>query len=172
MEVWDLYDIHRIKKDKTMIRGNRVEDGDYHMVVHVCIFNSKGQMLIQQRQPFKQGWPNLWDITCGGSATKGDTSQEAAQRELFEEIGYNYDFTGHRPSLTVNFSVGFDDIYMIEADIDLETLTLQASEVQAVKWASLDEIMKMHKEHTFIPYYESFLTLLFEMKMKFGCIKE
>lgn len=59
--------------------------GTYHLVVHVCVFNQKGEMLIQQRQPFKQGWPNLWDVTMGGSALAGETSQQAAMRELKEE---------------------------------------------------------------------------------------
>ena len=50
-----------------MKRGEPMKDGDYHLVVHICIFNTDGKMLIQQRQPFKDGWSNLWDITVGGS---------------------------------------------------------------------------------------------------------
>ncbi|MBN2797470.1 MAG: NUDIX domain-containing protein [Clostridia bacterium] len=172
MEIWDIYDENRIKKDKTMVRGHQVEAGDYHLVVHVCIFNEKGEMLIQQRQPFKQGWSNLWDITCGGSAVKGDSSQQAATRELEEEIGYYYDFTGHRPTFTINFHEGFDDIYIIEAEVDLTTLTLQASEVQRVKWATKEEIFEKLHHGEFIPYYEHFLGLLFELKTKFGCIRK
>ena len=74
MELWDVYDKDRIKTGKTMVRGAEFEPDSYHMVVHVCIFNSKGEMLIQQRQPFKEGFPNLWDVTVGGSATMGDSS--------------------------------------------------------------------------------------------------
>ena len=55
MELWNAYDIHRIPKDKTLVRGEPIEKGDYHLVVTVCVFNSKNQMLIQQRQPFKEG---------------------------------------------------------------------------------------------------------------------
>ncbi len=87
MELWDIYDKDRVKTGKTMVRGAEFAPDSYHMVVHVCIFNSKGEMLIQQRQPFKEGFPNLWDITVGGSATMGDSSQDAAEREVFEEIG-------------------------------------------------------------------------------------
>ena len=74
MELWNAYDIDRIPKDKTLVRDEPIEKGDYHLVVHVCVFNSQNQMLIQQRQPFKKGWSNLWDITCGGSVVKGETS--------------------------------------------------------------------------------------------------
>lgn len=30
----------------------------------------------------------MWDLTVGGSAISGDTSQMAAEREVYEEIGY------------------------------------------------------------------------------------
>lgn len=59
MEYWDLYDLHRNKLNKQAIRGEELAEGELHLVVHVCIFNSQGQLLIQQRQPFKQGWSNL-----------------------------------------------------------------------------------------------------------------
>ncbi|MDF2947990.1 MAG: hydrolase, partial [Bacillales bacterium] len=78
MELWDVYEINRNKTNKTnktMVRGESFEKNNYHLVVHVCVFNSNGEMLIQQRQPFKEGWSNMWDITVGGSAIKGDTSQ-------------------------------------------------------------------------------------------------
>lgn len=174
MEYWDIYDIGRIKTDRQMIRGEKMKEGDYHLVVHVCIFNKKGEMLIQQRQPFKSGWSNLWDITVGGSAVKGDDSQTAAARELFEELGIRYDFTGIRPYITINFDVGFDDYYLIELiekEIDPASLVLQPEEVQAAKWATEREILEMIENGTFIPYYRSFISLLFEMRGKYGCIK-
>lgn len=123
MELWDVYTVDREKTGRTWQRGNRLENGDYHLVIHVCIFNKDGQMLIQQRQPFKDGWSNMWDITVGGSATVGDTSQQAAMRELEEEIGLKLDLSNTRPHLTVNFDEGFDDIYLVEADVDLNELT-------------------------------------------------
>ncbi|EIT87065.1 NUDIX hydrolase [Fictibacillus macauensis ZFHKF-1] len=71
MEKWDLYDQYRHKIEKQITRGETLAPDEFRLVVHVCIFNSKGEMLIQQRQPFKQGWSNLWDLTCGGSAVMG-----------------------------------------------------------------------------------------------------
>ncbi|MEG0384757.1 NUDIX hydrolase [Solibacillus cecembensis] len=171
METWDLYDKHRIKIEKQITRGETLPPDEFHLVVHVCIFNSKGEMLIQQRQPFKQGWSNLWDITCGGSATAGDTSQQAASRELFEELGIDYSFENMRPQFTINFERGFDDYYLIEMDIDLNELTLQHEEVQAVKWASKEGIFKLMEQKAFIPYYESIIAFLFESRQRYGSIR-
>ena len=93
MESFDLYDINRNKTGKTLERGNKVPAGYYRLVVHACIFGSDGRMLIQRRQPFKSGWAGMWDITAGGSAQSGDTSNEAASRELSEEVGIDVDLT-------------------------------------------------------------------------------
>lgn len=164
MEIWDLYDKDRIKTGETMVRGSQFKENTYHLVVHVCIFNLEGKMLIQQRQPFKDGWPNMWDITVGGSAVSGDTSQLAAEREVYEEIGYKLSLDGIRPSLTINFDKGFDDIYLIQKYIDISKLKLQYEEVQSVKWASKEEILSMIDEEIFIPYHKSLIDLLFFMR--------
>lgn len=168
MELWDIYDKNRNKTGKTMIRGQQYKDDSYHLVVHVCIFNGEGKMLIQQRQPFKEGWPDLWDITVGGSAVSGESSEKAAAREVLEEIGYNINLKGIRPSLTVNFDNGFDDIYLVNKEIDINKLSLQYEEVQDVKWADKKEIMTMIDNKSFIPYYKSFIELLFNMKDYLG----
>ena len=171
MEKWDLYTKDRHKMTKQITRGEALGLNEYHVVVHVCIFNSQGQMLIQQRQPFKNGWSNLWDLTCGGSAVAGDTSQQAASRELFEELGIRFDFKNMRPQFTINFERGFDDYYLIEYNVDLTNLTLQQEEVQAAKWATQEEILTMIEAGTFIPYYKSIIEFLFEGRHHYGSIR-
>lgn len=169
MELWDVYHSDRTKTNKTMIRGDEFKNDSYHLVVHACIFNSKDEMLIQQRQPFKSGWSNMWDITVGGSAVSGESSQMAIERELIEEIGLEIDLKNVRPHLTINFDQGFDDVYLIEKEVDTEKLKLQYEEVQRVKWSSIDEIYQKIDEGTFIPYYKSFIQLLFDIRKQYGC---
>lgn len=170
MEYWDIYDALRQKTGKTHKRGTPMKMGEYHLVVHGCLFDSDGKMLIQQRQPFKEGWPNLWDVTASGSALTGETPQQAMRREMMEEVGVEHDFEGQRPVFTVNFDVGFADWFLIErGDIDCQTLHLQPEEVQAVRWAGLDEIIRMIREGTFIPYEPSFIEFLFSRRKKTGC---
>ena len=161
MELFDLYTEDRIKTDRTMVRGEPTPEGYYRMVVHVCVFDPEGRMLIQQRQPFKRGWSNLWDITVGGSAVSGDTSRSAAERETKEELGLDIDLSDVRPSLTIWFEHGFDDIYLLTRPVDLSALRLQPEEVQAVRWAEKDEILQMIGDGRFIPYEKSLIELLF-----------
>ena len=161
MELFDLYTADRVKLDRTMVRGDAVPEGCYRIVVHVCIFDPEGRMLIQQRQPFKEGWSNMWDITVGGSAVAGDTSRTAAERETREELGLDIDLSGVRPSLTLYWEHGFDDYYLVTRDVDPESLRLQYEEVQAVRWATQEEILTMIDDGRFIPYEKGLIELLF-----------
>lgn len=170
MELRDIYDLDRIPVGKTAVRGEKIGADEFFMVIHVCIFNSKGEMLIQQRQPFKKGWSNMWDITCGGCSVTGETSRDTVHRELSEELGIDIDFTGIRPNMTVNFDHGFDDFYLVNRDIDISKLKLQPEEVQAVKWASMDEIFAMIDNGSFIPFFKSFIHLLFDVRNKPDCL--
>ena len=170
MELWDLYDRDLQKTAETHQRGLPLPEGRYHMVVHVVIFSTDGRMLIQQRQPFKEGCPDMWDVSVGGSAVTGDSSHTAAQREVLEELGLALDLSHERPKLTIHFSVGFDDVYTVVQDVDLTTLTLQESEVQAVRWAEEEEIHQMIDDGRFIPYHHSLITLLFALRDRRGNI--
>lgn len=168
MEEWDIYDKDRIKTNKVVQRGMFLARDEFHLVVHVCIINSMDQLLIQQRQPFKDGWPNMWDLTVGGSALSGESSAVAAERELFEEIGYKVDLSTIRPSFTINFNRGFDDFYIINEEVNLNELILQNSEVKAVNWASKEEVISIIKSGAFIPYHISLIEMIFDMKNKYG----
>ena len=157
----DLYNVDRQLTGKTTKRGEKLEEGTYRMVVHVCIFNSKGEMLIQKRADDIVRWPSYWDISIGGGASAGDTSRQAAERETAEELGVHIDFSDRRPVITVNFTGGFDDFYAVEADLSLDDLQLQTEEVVDARWASREEIEAMIDDGSFIPYQKGLLGYLF-----------
>ena len=112
----------------------------------------------------------MWDITAGGNVVAGESSSESATRELFEELGINVDFEKIRPHLTINFENGFDDYYFLSLDLDPTKLTLQKDEVQNVKWASKDAVKKLFDDGKFLPYVESFILSLFDLKNQYGII--
>ncbi len=164
MELLDLYTADREKTGKTMVRGEPTPDGCYRLVVHVCIFDREGRMLIQQRQPFKRGWSGLWDISVGGCAVAGDSSRTAAERETLEELGLSVDLSEVRPSLTIHWEKGFDDYYLLTMPVDTEQLKLQPEEVQTVRWATLEVVLRMIDDGRFIPYEKSLIELLFRRR--------
>lgn len=161
MEIWDIYDKYRRKTGATHERGITMKTGDYHIVVHVWVVNSKGELLIQRRQLDKKGWPGMWDCAAAGSAILGDTSIDAAIRETKEEIGLDIEGKELEPLFTIKFSRGFDDNWLVRREVNLEDLVLQQEEVADVKWASMEDIEQMVVNGEFIPF--PFLERLFEI---------
>lgn len=58
-----------------------------HRIVHVLIFNDEGKMALQLRHPNLSFAPNHWSTTVGGHVQSGESYEEAAKREMMEEIG-------------------------------------------------------------------------------------
>jgi isopentenyldiphosphate isomerase len=63
--------------------GSRV----LHPVVHLHLFNSKGELYLQRRPLWKDIQPGRWDTACGGHVAYGETPEEALKREVAEELG-------------------------------------------------------------------------------------
>lgn len=159
-ELWDLYTIDRQRTDKTHRRGDKMNPGEYHLIVHACIFNEKNELLIQQRQPTKKMFPNMWDLSASGCALTGESSNDAIQREVFEELGLNIDFSKMLPYFSICYNDGFDDFYLVRQNgLDISNVKIQKEEVKQVRWANKDEVFKMKEMGIFIPYY--FLNNLF-----------
>lgn len=61
--------------------------GSLHRAISVLIFNSKGEMLLQQRSASKYHSPLLWTNACCSHPRKNETTIHAAERRLKEEMG-------------------------------------------------------------------------------------
>src|ERR1700750_2478979 len=59
-----------------------------HRAFSVFIFNSKGEMLLQQRAFQKYHSGGLWTNACCGHPSPGETTAAAAKRRLMEEMGF------------------------------------------------------------------------------------
>ena len=176
IELWDILNTAGLPTGRVVARNTGGGDpeanllpGEVHRIVVVCVFGEDGRMLIQQRTWMKIGWPGLWDLSAGGSALAGETSQQAASRELAEEVGINVDFTGQRPHISLTRPGVLLDIFLTDLpDIDPATLVLQADEVQTVRWSNQREILAMIGQGTFCPFHESLIDLIYDVRRRPG----
>ena len=72
------------------------QKGLLHRAISVFIFNERKEMLIQRRALSKYHTPGIWSNTACSHPRKNETTMEAADRRLFEEMGLkttlNYGF--------------------------------------------------------------------------------
>ncbi len=163
-EIWDIYDVNRRRTGRTVKREAAWGFEKYHLIVHVCIFNPRGELLIQKRAARKKAWPDLWSLSVCGSALAGEDSFEAAERETKEELGIELSLKDVRPHFSVNYERGFDDFYIVTLDADINDLTLQKEEVSEVKWADAKEIKRLRDKNLFVPYFPAIIELVTQLR--------
>lgn len=57
-----------------------------HRIVHVLVFNGRGEMLLQKRAAYLPFCPGCWSTSVGGHVRSGETYEQAAMREYREEL--------------------------------------------------------------------------------------
>lgn len=58
-----------------------------HRAVSIAVFGTDGRLLVHRRAATKDIWPSYWDIAAGGVVASGESYDDAARRELAEELG-------------------------------------------------------------------------------------
>ena len=143
MEYFDLYTATRQPLGRKVQRGAPIPRGEYHIVVQVMTINHKGEILLTQRVPEKTSG-GKWECS-GGCAVSGETSRQAAARELFEETGIR----AYEDELRLEWSLTTDsmlrDFYILIKDVPLRSLHLQSAEVCAAKWVSFERLCEMSR---------------------------
>lgn len=64
-----------------------------HRTIGIAVFDDKGRVLLQKRSNTKDLQPGLWAISVSGHVTKGQTYEEAAVREIQEELNITLPIT-------------------------------------------------------------------------------
>ena len=79
------------KETGLMCKTEAHENGLLHRAVSVFIINSAGDWLLQRRALDKYHSAGLWTNTCCSHPLPGETTENAAKRRLFEEMGMTCD---------------------------------------------------------------------------------
>ncbi len=117
-----------------------------HRGAHTFVLNSKKEIFVHQRASKKKDEPLLWAMFTGGFVSSGEEYEEAALRELEEEIGIKADrleFIGDY-RYKVETDDWFGKLYRYVSD---EEIRLQEEEIEQGFFIPLEELGKFVQEH-------------------------
>ncbi len=162
MEKWDILNAQGTPTGKTVVRGRTfLRPGEYHLVVHIWIVSSKGELLIQKRSKEKKLMPGEWAAT-GGSAFSGESSISAAKRELAEELGIKAEENELRFIKRIKRRNSLVDVWFTVCDTPVENLTLQKGEVALARWVDTKTFSEMVEKGKFHNYGKDYFTLILD----------
>ncbi|MCL1937324.1 MAG: NUDIX domain-containing protein [Candidatus Azobacteroides sp.] len=125
-----------------------------HPVVHLHLFNGKGELLLQKRAKDKDIEPEKWDTSVGGHVDWGENIEDALFREACEELGIQ------------RFLPRFLHSYIFESEIEKELVyayqtvyegpfAFDAKEIDDIKFWQLKEIRQRLGMNIFTPNFEN-----------------
>ena len=113
-----------------------------HPVVHLHVFNNRGELYLQKRPMWKDIQPGRWDTAVGGHVDPDETIEAALRREAREELGIQefiaepltcYIFRSDRERELVNaFKTVIDDIPCPTDELDGGRFWTQAEIIDAM----------------------------------------
>lgn len=176
MDEWvDIWSEDGRPTGQRMLKSEAHRGGLFHPTVHVWIYNSKREILLQKRSENKKTFPGKWDVSVAGHISAGDLPIDTAIRECEEELGLNIDrsaleLIGILPSRIRHsaeiLDCEFHHIYCIDLEAHPKELKLQEEEVSDVRWFPYKTILKMQEnigEHPdLVPLESSYLKKVFD----------
>lgn len=157
-ELLDIVDKNGNPTGKTALKSEAHTRGLYHNTIHLWLYTSLGEILLQQRSHKKAIYPLLWDVSVAGHIDAGESFIEAALRETEEEIGLvlkpedlvKIGTRLHKSSYN-NGAINdneFHQIYLAKLKIDLDQLSPQEDEVEALKLVTFSQFENLLNHST------------------------
>ena len=155
MEFFDIVDENGIPTGKTVARDIAHSEGILHRTAHVWVVKPSDHgfsILLQKRSMEKDSFPGQYDTSSAGHIPAGEEPKPSALRELKEELGIEAQPGQLRYAGTFRIQYEkefhgrmFRDnevatVYVYEEPVEIDSLTLQKSEVSEVRWFDLDEV--------------------------------
>lgn len=142
-------------------------EGKLHRAFSIFIFNSRGELLLQQRALNKYHSAGLWTNTCCSHQRVGENNIDAAKRRLEEEMGmqcnlyygFNFIYQAHVNEGIVEHE--FDHVYFGVCD---DEPLINTDEVAAYQYMSIPNLSKDLAEKPEI--YTEWLKICFDKVVK------
>ena len=124
-----------------------------HPVVHLHVFNSRGEVYLQRRPEWKDIQPGKWDTSVGGHIDYGESPEQALVREVREELG----ITDFEPEFICKYvfeGVREKELVYVHKTIYDGEVKPSESELAGGRFWSIEEIKANIGKGMFTPNFE------------------
>jgi len=125
-----------------------------HPVVHLHVFNSRGELYLQKRPSWKDIQPGKWDTAVGGHVDLGENVAQALQREVQEELGIT-DYVPERVTSYVFESNREKELVYVHTTIYDGRVYPDNKELADGRFWSVTEIQECMGKEVFTPNFEN-----------------
>jgi isopentenyldiphosphate isomerase len=152
-EMVDIVDEGDVVKGTATI-GDCLEKGLLHRAVAVLVVRSDGEFLLQQRSRRDMWHPGLWTLSSTGHVKAGESYDEAAERELSEELGISVKPIRLRKHLLPPIQWGgltereWVNLYVARTDMPCK---IDRGEVEGVKEVAAPQLRRMFNDGSMTP---------------------
>ena len=125
-----------------------------HPVVHLHVFNSKGEVYLHRRPDWKDIQPGKWDTSVGGHIDYGEEPEQALIREVREELGIT-EFTPERVGKYVFESKREKELVYVHRTTYDGPVQPSVEELDGGRFWTIDEIREAIGKEVLTPNFES-----------------
>jgi 8-oxo-dGTP pyrophosphatase MutT (NUDIX family) len=146
VDVVDADDVVTATVSRAEMRRGRLR----HRAVSIAVVGSDGRLLIHRRADTKDIWPGWWDIAAGGVVSAGETFDDAARRELAEELGVHADEMQHLGKASYHD----DDVALIGCGYVVRhdgPFAFTDGEITEVRWVTRADLDRLIAAERFVP---------------------
>lgn len=137
---------------KVLSKSQAHKFGICHGISAVALFDNNGRLLIQKRAKTKKDEPNKWDLSSAGHIDIGEMPEQAAARELYEELGIKVEekelklIDTYLNKIKLNSEIyinHFTYLFVIFRDVGIDNIIMSKTEVSDIVFVNKEKYVDL-----------------------------